>query len=124
MNSLVKDLSDEVASKLQGIVSDKQLFSVSFEDRIRGQAGKEANLSKVIFSGGLSQEDVNSLVKDLSDEVASKLREKLTPHIDQPASNQLPENSYPIPGSYTKEEAEKWIAEYKEAMSEVSEADS
>ena len=58
------------------------------------------------------------------DEAANKLRDKLTPHIDQPASNQLPENSHPITGSYTAEEAEQWIAEYRKAMSEVPEDDS
>ena len=108
-------------TKLQGIVSEKWLSSISFEDRIRGQAGKETNLyfSKVIFSGGLSQEDVDSLVKDLSDEKANKLREKLTPHIGQPKSNQLPEGSDAITGSYNEQEAEKWIAEYNQSMSEV-----
>ena len=111
-------------AQMQGIVSDKRLSYISFKDLIRGQASKETNLSKVIFSGGLSQEDVNSLVKDLPDEVASKLREKLASHIGQPESNQLPENSGAITGSYTKEEAEKWIAEYEQAMSEVRGDDS
>ena len=114
--------------QLQGIVNGEWLSSVSFEDRIRRQAGKETDLhfSKVIFSGGLSQEDVNSLVKDLSDEVASKLRGKLTSHIDQPVRNQLPQDSEATTdtGSYTEEEAEQWIAEYKKAMSEVPEDDS
>ena len=108
-------------TKLQGIVSEKWLSSISFEDRIRRQAGKETNLylSKVIFSGGLSQEDVDSIVKDLSDEKANKLREKLTPHIGRPKSNQLPEGSGAITGSYNEQEAEKWLAEYEQSMSEV-----
>ena len=87
-----------------------------FEDLIRGQIGKKTDLSTVIFAGGLSQEDVDSLVKDLSDEKANKLREELTPHIGQPESNQLPEDSGAITGSYTKEEAERWIAEYGQAV--------
>ena len=32
---------------------------------------------------------------------------------------ELPENSGAITGAYTAEEAEQWIAEYNEAMSEV-----
>ena len=113
-------------AQMQGIVRDEWLAHVSFEDCIRNQVGKKTDfyLSKVIFSGGLSQGDVNSLVKDLSDEKANKLREKLTPHIDQPESNQLPENSDVSIDSYTKKDAEQWIAEYKKAMSEVPEDDS
>ena len=111
-------------TQLQGVVSSLYGLSfMSFEDLIREQIGKETDLSTVIFAGGLSQESVESLVKDLPDEAANKLREKLTPHIDQLASNQLPENSYAITGSYTEEEAEQWIAEYEQAMSEVPEDD-
>ena len=112
-------------AELQGVVSSLYGLSfMSFEDLIRGQINKKTDLSTVIFAGGLSQEAVESLVKDLPDEAANKLRDKLTPHIDQPASNQLPENSHPITGSYTAEEAEQWIAEYRKAMSEVPEDDS
>ena len=49
---------------------------------------------------------------------ANDLRERLEPHIDKPASNELPENHKVITEAYTKEEAEKWIAEYEKAMSE------
>ena len=45
-------------------------------------------------------------------------------HIGRPRSNELPEDSGAIIGTYTKEEAEQWIAEYEEAMSEVPEDDS
>ena len=104
-------------TELQGVVSSLSGFSfMPFEDLIRGQIGKKTDLSTVIFAGGLSQEDVDSLVKDLSDEKANKLREELTPHIGQPESNQLPEDSGAITGSYTKEEAERWIAEYGQAV--------
>ena len=43
--------------------------------------------------------------------------------IDQPASYELPKNSNAITGTYTAEEAEQWIAEYNEAMSEVPQTD-
>ena len=106
--------------------------SSTFEERIRGRIGKESDLSSVVFAGGLSQENwdfldrdlsdeqaLDSLVADLSAEQATQLRNKLTSHIDQPASHELPENSGAITGSYTAEEAEQWIAEYNEAMAEV-----
>ena len=100
-------------------------YGESFEDRIQMQIGKETDLSGVIFSGGLSQKNVDSLVEDLSEEKANELREKLEPHIGKPISNELPESSGAITvPPYTEEEAEKWIAEYKEAMSEVPEGDS
>ena len=108
-------------TQLQGVVSSLSGFSfISFEDLIREQIGKKTDLSTIIFAGGLSQEDMDSLVKDLSDEKANKLREKLTPHIGQPESNQLPEDSGAITGSYTKEEAERWIAEYGQAVGDDS----
>ena len=105
-------------AKLQGIVSDEWLSSVSFEDCIKNQVDKETDfyLSEVIFSGGLTQEDVDSLAEGLSNEKANELRKKLESHIGQPESNELPEDSGAITCSYTKEEAEQWIAEYKEAM--------
>ena len=69
--------------------------------------------------GGLSQENVDSIVKDLPDEKAKELREKLEPHVGEPASNELPEGSGAIVRSYTAEEAERWIAEYAEAAGKV-----
>ena len=106
-------------AQLQGAGNLDWSPTLSFGDRIRMQIGKETDLSNVIFEGRLSQEDVESLVKDLSDEKANELREKLTLHIGKPPSNELPEDSGAITGAYTEEEAEKWIAEYEEAMSEV-----
>ena len=55
----------------------------------------------------------------LSDAKAIGLRECLRPHIGKPPSHQLPEYSGAITGSYTKADAENWIAEYETAMSEV-----
>ena len=95
-----------------------------FESRIRTQINRESNLSKVIFSGGLRQEDLDALVEGLPDEKAKKLRETLKPHIDQPVSNELPQNGGAITGAYNAEEAERWIAEYNEFMSEVPKDDS
>ena len=89
----------------------------SFEDRIRESIGKEADLSGIIFAGGLHRRDIDSLFGDRQ----SHLRKNLEWHVGKSASNEPPEHSGAITGSYTKEEAEKWIAEYKEAMSEVPE---
>ncbi|MDE2732844.1 MAG: pentapeptide repeat-containing protein [Gemmatimonadota bacterium] len=88
-------------------------FLFFFAQRMEELIGQETDLSGVVFKGGLSQEDVDSLIKDLSDEEANGLQEILTPHIDKPLSHQLPEDSGAFTGAYTKEEAEQWIAEYE-----------
>ena len=98
-------------------------LSLSFAERLRERIGKKTDLSTAIFSGGLSQENVDSLVKGLPRKKANVLREILEPHIGQPISNELPDHNADT-GSYTAEEAERWIAEYEQAMSEVPEDDS
>ena len=105
-------------TELHGVRCEEDI-SGSFEQRMRQSIGQESDLSWVIFAGGLSEDDVDSLVKDLNDEEANELREKLMPHLGKPESKELPEDSGAITGSYTKEEAEQWIAEYEKAMSEV-----
>ena len=95
-----------------------------FANRLRESIGEESDLSGVTFAGGLSREDADSLVEDLSDEKANELREKLEPHIDQRESSELPEERGAITKPpYTKEEAEQWIAEYEKAT-KVTEEDS
>ena len=115
--------ADLTKTHLQGAQSQVGVSHI-FSQCMRELIGQKSDLSGSIFEGGLSQEDVDSFVKDLSDEKANTLREKLTPHIGQPESNHLPEDSCAITGSYTKEEAEQWIAEYEQAMSEVPKDDS
>lgn len=108
---------------LQG-VGNMDDDSMSFEDQIRWYIAKTSDLSEVIFAGGLSQENVDSLVEGLPDYLVMRLRGSLRPHIGEPESHELPQDSGAITGSYTKEEAEQWIAEYEQAMSEFLEDDS
>ena len=107
-------------ANLKGVrCEDRRYFRSSFEDRIRESIGKETDTSGVIFEGGLSREKVDSIAEGLSDDRGKELREKLDPHIGKPPNSQLPENSGATTGTYSKEEAEKWIAEYNKAMSTV-----
>ena len=106
-------------AQMQGVQSQEQDYA-SFSELMERSIGKESDLSGVIFAGGLSQKDVDSLVEDLPDAQAKNLREKLTPHIGQPQSNELPKDSDAITGSYTKEEAEQWIPEYGQAVGDNS----
>ena len=95
---------------------------LSFEKRVAEQINEDSSLDGTTFEGGLSQEDLDSFVEGLSDEKAAQLRDLLEPHLDKPASHEL-KGRGAIIGAYTKKEAEQWIAEYNEAMSEVPEAD-
>ena len=102
-----------------------------FAERIRKWIGKEGDLfaedakfSGAKFEGGLSQDDVDSLARGLPDDDEKMLRIRLNPHIDKPTNRQLPDGSGAITVAYTEEEAEKWIAEYDKAMSEVPGDDS
>ena len=112
----------EVAgARLQGAGSGERPFiKMLFENRIRNQIGKETDLSRVVYAGGLTKEDVDSFTEGLSDK---SLRWRLEPHIGIPESNGLPEDSGAVTGAYTKEDAEEWIAEYEKAMSEVPKDD-
>ena len=100
---------------LQGVTSrGRPSISMPFENRIRNQIGKETDLSGAVFVGGLSRDDMDSLREEW----------RLEPHIGKPASHELPEDSGAIIGTYTKEEAEEWIAEHEKAISEVPKDDS
>ncbi len=112
------------SAQMQGATcSVDGLWSSSWEDRLRESIDDETNLSEVIFGGGLSREDVDSLVKGLPAEKAKELRERLTLHVGEPESHELPQGSGAITGTYTAEKAKQWIAEYNKAMSEVPEVD-
>ena len=114
------------SARLEGIHYDDN--GMPFAEHIRFWNGKESMLHAAIFEGGLTQEGVDSLIQGLPTENAKRgLRKKLEPHIGKPENKQLPrqlpENSHAYTGAYTEQEAERWIAEYEEAMPEVLKAD-
>ena len=109
---------------LRGSRSGEWLPWESFENHIRKQIDKETDLSDAIFAGGLKKKDMDALVEGLSNKKANKLRKRLEPHIKKKKRHKLPKKSGAITGAYTEEEAEKWITEYEEAMSEDPEGDS
>ncbi len=109
------------AAKLQGVTC-QILDDSSFAARIRAGVGRENDLSGATFAGGLSRECVDSSVKGMPGEEAGVLLHRLQPHIDKPASHEPP-NSSVTTRAYTAEEAERWIAEYEEAMRGVPEGE-
>ena len=105
-----------LGAHLHGVTAGDHIHTFSFETVVRDRIDKASDLSGVTFKGGLSKEDIDSLVEGLPDYAVREVRRKLMPHIDKPANHELPENSGAITGSYTKKEAEQWIAEYNEAV--------
>ena len=115
--------ADLFGANLRGVTCQISYIG-SFKGRIDNRAGQNSDLSGIIFAGGLTQENLDSLVEGLSDESAMNLRDILTPHVNQDVSHALPEDSEAIiTPPYTQEEAEQWIADYEKAISEVPRED-
>ena len=115
--------ADLMAAQLQGVSSrTKHIPLIWLDSNIRDRIGKSSDLTRIIFAGGL-QEDLDVLCGGLSDDQAQELRETLRSHVGPSASNKLPPDSGAETGTYTQEEAERWIAEYKKAIREVPKRD-
>ena len=122
------DLSD---AQLQGAdLTDAQLQGVTcqsyrsdtFKERIQERVDTNSDLSGIVFTGGVMEENLHSLVEGLSPGVAKRLRKKLKSHIGQPVSHALPEDSNAVTEPpYTKEEADQWIADYEDPVNIVPE---
>ena len=112
--------ADLAEAQFRGVRSHVE-YPDSFNQRITESIGEETDVSGAIFGGGLTPEEVESILDGMYHETANALREKLTPHIGKRTSYELPEHSGAVIGAYTEEDAEKWIAEYKEAMGEAVE---
>ena len=115
------------ASAFHGASSGRH-FHKSFEERVNERAGKESDFSGVTFSGGVTQELLAKVKKafelmswspdDLDFEEG--LIRGLESEVGQPESHTPPKGV--IAGSYGKEDAERWIREFREAMATVPEA--
>ena len=80
-----------------------------------------ASLGGTIFQGGLTDREVASILEMEFDEDPNVLKARLEPHLNEPESPELAECSEVSTDPYTAEEAEQWIAEYEETMSEAPE---
>ena len=114
------------ASAFHG-VSSEPLVITSFEERINERAGKESDFSGVTFSGGVTREKLAE-VKEAFEKVPrlfddfdfkEKLIRDLASEIGQDKSHTPLEDV--LAGSYSKEDAERWIREFREAMATVPE---
>lgn len=100
---------------LQGITSHSFNY-FSFEALINERIGQESDLSGMAFAGGLDQKSLDNLVEGLDESLERILRAPLTKHVGQLESHNFPDDRGIIVGSYAGEQAEKWIANYKEAI--------
>ena len=90
----------------------------SFEERIRAGVGHlAAQQPGAVFEGGLRQEELDGIVKRISNPTSSKgLTLALEQHVGESAKRTLPEKCGAITRAYTADEAEQWIAEYRHAL--------
>ena len=102
-------------TQMQG--ANHENFSESFEAIIQKFIGRGTDLSMVRLVGNMTEDKINDIVFGVDDTQAVELRSRLNSHIDRIKDNELPRGI--ITGSYTCEEAEQWIAEYNDAMSDV-----
>ena len=129
---------DELVEKLKASAfhgaSSKRYVRTKFERRINDRTDKESDFFKAIFAGGMTEElleeikgsleflvDQGSQFFDTFDDPDSKeiLIRNLESEIGQPESRTPPKEV--IAGSYRKEDAERWIREFREAMETVPE---
>ena len=108
---------------LRGAISRLVEYSGTFAEHMKRLVGRGSDVTGATFEGGLEPQDVNALVKGMTEEKAEGLRERLTSHIDRPPSHLLTMRRGAVTGAFTEEEADKWIAEYEEGMTEVPGAD-
>ena len=89
----------------------------SFEQQITDRIDKDADLSDVVFEGGLQQQQVDQWVSDmqeigcLSDDTIKAFKQSLCGHVGVGASRELPEGAEG--GRYGAGEASGWIEIYR-----------
>ena len=98
----------------------------SFESRILGRAESQGDLDECVVRGGMERKQVERTaerIADISQADADKFRAEMEEHIGIP-EEKLTEEECQRRGiqlsAYTEEEAEEWIAEYKEVTGETS----
>ena len=106
-------------TNLQGVTSHP--VSESFRELIVNRVGMKADFSNVVVFGGLlTKASVESSSEGMPTHFAQMLQGALHEHIDKPIEREPPDDSGAITEPpYTQQDAERWIAEYEEAVSPV-----
>ena len=101
---------------LLGVDSSDRPLSFNPVKRIQDRIGQEADFSTVTFSGGLSPDDPANLVVGLDPDAATILRTLLESDVGKPATRRPPADV--VTGAYTETDADGWITELKQVLSE------
>ena len=120
-------------------IGDHSIAASPFEDRIQKRVECESDLQNIIFSGGIEKSTIEETTKafeyviqytekgpmprNIREERLQLLRRlmkgvprSLGQHLGKPASNKPPSEA--IIGSYSQEDANRWIKEYEEATNQ------
>ena len=92
----------------------------SFSSCISDYSEKDADISNIIFGGGITREYVNHVLSLQLERLGGQWKLKITKHIDMPKVHEMPEDHDVQLGSYTKEDAKQWILEYEDQSVEDS----
>jgi len=106
-------------AKFQGVTSSAGSV-LAFEQRIRERVGHDADLSAIVFAGGLGQEQIerwaDSLKKGgrVTESAIEYFKRKVGTHVGTEISHELPHGAQG--GRYSEAEANRWIEKYNKAM--------
>ena len=95
---------------------DGDSISMTYEDNVRAAIDRNTDLSKVVLTGGMTEKEVALIINGLTEEEASRIRDQLSEHIERPENYIKADLSEAIVGSYTREQAESWIKEFKKLV--------
>ena len=111
--------------QFQGGFCDDQELTIwdiwDFEKQINKRKKKIAELSKVVFAGGVNPEDIEEVIKILTHlEVLRSEHPEMVKNFEEEMSRHNGESDHTVPegyninvGAYTEEDARRWIAEYE-----------
>jgi len=106
-------------AQFQGVTSYAE-YVPAFEQRIREKIDRDADLSAIVFAGGLIQEQIERWVDGLkkggraTEDEIKEFKQRVGIHVGREKSHELPHDAQG--GRYGEEEAERWIEKYRKAM--------
>ena len=96
-----------------------------FETLINNGIGQKSEINKFILYGSITNDQAEKIMKSIPNKEVDDFRAQILPHIDKKSPSKLTPEEIKLRridlSAYSKEEAEQWIAEYKEATDEISE---
>ena len=108
-----------VGAQFQGVTPSAE-YGHAFEQQIRERIGRDADLSAIVFAGGLRQEQIEQWVDGLkkggkaTEDEIKEFKQRVGAHVGTEISHELPDGARG--GRYGKEEANRWIEKYNKAM--------